>query len=69
MKQNLLTPEQEKKLMGKLRSPIHFNFVSHLLKISAEDAEYILIELQKQGIVKEYDSKSAKGYYVLVNKM
>lgn len=63
-----MTPEQEKKLMAKLRSPVHFNYVSHLLKISAEEAEYILIELEKEGIVKEYNSVSAKGYYMLVNK-
>lgn len=54
--------------MGKLRSPIHFNYASHLLKISAEEAEYILIELEKQGIVNEYNPQIAKGYYTLVNK-
>jgi DNA-binding Lrp family transcriptional regulator len=64
---NLLTPEQEKKIMGKLRSPIHFNYAAHVLKTSAEDAEYILIELEKKGIVKEYNPDVAKGYYVLID--
>lgn len=63
-----MTPEQEKKLMAKLRSPIHINFVSHLLKISPEDAHYILDELEKEGIIEEYNPKISQGYYVLINK-
>ena len=33
-----------------------------------EPLSHFLIILEKEGIVKEYNSVSAKGYYTLVNK-
>lgn len=62
-----MTPAQEKKLMAKLRSPLHVNFVAHLLKISPEEAINILKEMEKNGLVEEYNPQVGKDYYVIKN--
>lgn len=60
-----MTPAQEKKLMAKLRSPLHVNFVAHLLKLSIEDAKNILKEMEKNGLIEEYNPQVGKDYYVI----
>jgi Mn-dependent DtxR family transcriptional regulator len=53
--------------MAKLRSPLHVNFVAHLLKISPEEAIDILKEMEKNGLVEEYNPQVGKDYYVIKN--
>jgi hypothetical protein len=64
----ILTPSQEKKLMVQLKNPLHINFVSHLLKITPEDAKYLLKDMEKNGIVIEYNRQIGKDYYVIKNQ-
>ena len=55
-----------KTLMGKLRQPIHIDYISkYILKESIEETTKIINKLVEDNIVEE--SKYAKDYYVVKN--
>ena len=55
-----------KTLVGKLRQPIHIDYISkYILKESIEDTKKIINKLIDENIVEE--SKYAKDYYVVKN--
>ena len=55
-----------KTLMGKLRQPIHIDYISkYILKESLEETKKIINKLVEDDIVEE--SKYAKDYYVVKN--
>jgi len=55
-----------KTLMGKLRQPIHIDYISkHILKESMEETKNIIDKLVEDNIIEE--SKYAKDYYVVKN--
>jgi len=54
--------------MSKLRSPIHVNFIAHLLKCSVNEAEALMNDWEEKGIVEEYNPNIAKKYYSLKNE-
>lgn len=57
----------KKKLLDKLRRPVHITFISkHLLRLSMEETETFINEMVNDGLVEE--SKYGKGYYVVKNK-
>jgi hypothetical protein len=52
--------------MGKLRQPIHIDYISkYILKESLEETKKIINKLVEDDIVEE--SKYAKDYYVVKN--
>ena len=55
-----------KNLMGKLRQPIHIDYISkYILKESIEETRSIINKLVEDNIIEE--SKYAKDYYVVKN--
>ena len=55
-----------KNLMGKLRQPIHIDYISkYILKESIEETKDIINKLVEDNIIEE--SKYAKDYYVVKN--
>jgi hypothetical protein len=55
-----------KTLMGKLRQPIHIDYISkYILKESMEETKNIIDKLVEDDIIEE--SKYAKDYYVVKN--
>lgn len=55
-----------KTLMGKLRQPIHIDYISkYILKESIEETKNIINKLVEDKIIEE--SKYAKDYYVVKN--
>ncbi len=55
-----------KTLMGKLRQPIHIDYISKcILKESIEETRNIINKLVEDNIIEE--SKYAKDYYVVKN--
>ena len=55
-----------KTLMGKLRQPIHIDYISkYILKESIEETKNIINKLVEDNIIEE--SKYAKDYYVVKN--
>ena len=57
----------KKKLLDKLRRPIHITFISnHILKLSMEETEKFINEMVYEGLIEE--SKYGKGYYVVKNQ-
>jgi hypothetical protein len=55
-----------KNLMGKLRQPIHIDYISkYILKESIEETKDIINKLVDDNIIEE--SKYAKDYYVVKN--
>jgi len=62
-----MTPAQEKMILAKLRNPLHVNFISHLLKCNAEEAQLEINNLIDKDLIVEYDPKTARGYYVIKN--
>lgn len=55
-----------KTLMGKLRQPIHIDYISkYILKESLDETKKIINKLVEDKIVEE--SKYAKDYYVVKN--
>jgi hypothetical protein len=55
-----------KTLMGKLRQPIHIDYISkYILKESLEETKNIINKLVENKIIEE--SKYAKDYYVVKN--
>ena len=55
-----------KTLMGKLRQPIHIDYISkYILKESIEETRNIINKLVEDNIIEE--SKYAKDYYVVKN--
>jgi hypothetical protein len=55
-----------KTLMGKLRQPIHIDYISkYILKESMEETKNIIDRLVEDNIIEE--SKYAKDYYVVKN--
>lgn len=55
-----------KTLMGKLRQPIHIDYISkYILRKSIEDTKNIINKLVEDNIIEE--SKYAKDYYVVKN--
>lgn len=63
-----MTPQTEKTLLAKLRSPLHVNYIAHIMKCEEKEAESLMLEWEEQGIVIEYNPDVAKKYYVLKNK-
>jgi hypothetical protein len=56
-----------KKLLDKLRRPVHVSYISkHLLRTPMDETEKFIQELVEKGLVEE--SKYGKGYYVIKNK-
>ena len=57
----------KKKLLDKLRRPIHITFISkHILKLSMEETEEFINQMVIEGLIEE--SKYGKGYYVVKNQ-
>jgi len=57
----------KKKLLDKLRRPIHITFISnHILKLSMEETEKFINEMVDEGLIEE--SKYGKGYFVNTKK-
>jgi hypothetical protein len=57
---------QTKTLLGKLRQPIHIDYISkYILRDSMENTLKIINSLIEQNIIEE--SKYAKDYYVVKN--
>jgi hypothetical protein len=55
-----------KTLLGKLRQPIHINYIStYILKESMENTTNIINKLIEDDVIEE--SKYAKNYYVVKN--
>jgi hypothetical protein len=55
-----------KTLMGKLRQPIHIDYISkYILKESMEETKDIINKLVEDNVIEE--SKYAKDYYVVKN--
>jgi hypothetical protein len=55
-----------KNLLGKLRQPIHIDYISkYILKESIEETKDIINKLVDDNIIEE--SKYAKDYYVVKN--
>lgn len=55
-----------KTLMGKLRQPIHIDYISkYILKLSMEETHTIINKLVEDNIIEE--SNYAKEYYVVKN--
>lgn len=55
-----------KNLMGKLRQPIHIDYISkYILKVSINETRNIIDKLVEDNIIEE--SKYAKDYYVVRN--
>ena len=55
-----------KNLMGKLRQPIHIDYISkYILKESIEETKDIINKLVEDNIIE--DSKYAQDYYVVKN--
>ena len=55
-----------KTLMGKLRQPIHIDYISkYILKVSINETRNIIDKLVEDNIIEE--SKYAKDYYVVKN--
>jgi hypothetical protein len=55
-----------KTLMGKLRQPIHIDYISkYILKESMEETKGIINKLVEDNVIEE--SKYAKDYYVVKN--
>lgn len=58
--------KQTKVLLGKLRQPIHINYIArYIMKESVEDTKKILDKLIQEDVIEE--SKYAKDYYVVKN--
>lgn len=64
----MMTPQVEKNLMAKLRSPLHVSYIARIIKCEEKEAESLMLEWEEQGIVFEYNPEVAKKYYVLKNK-
>jgi len=62
-----MTPQQEKTLMSKLRQPLHLSYVAHILKCTLDEATKIIKDLEKDGVVEEYNPQVGRGYYHLKN--
>ena len=55
-----------KNLLGKLRQPIHVDYISnYILKDSIEETMNLINKLVKDNVIEE--SKYAKNYYVVKN--
>lgn len=60
-----MNEKQIKDLIGKLRQPIHINYISrYILKKNIEETKKELDFLIESGIIVE--SKTAKDYYVVI---
>ena len=56
-----------KKLLSKLRQPVHITYISkHLLRTSMTETERLISEMIEEGLIEE--SKYGKGYYVIKSK-
>lgn len=55
----------DKQLLAKMRSPVHINFIAHILRLDKEGAMERIKSLISQGLVVE--SHYAKNYYVVEN--
>jgi len=52
----MITKEQLKKLMGKLRQPVSFDFISkNILEIDEEETKKILNQLMERDEIVKYD--------------
>jgi hypothetical protein len=60
-----MNEKQIKDLIGKLRQPIHINYISkYILKKNIEETKKELDFLIESGIIVE--SNTAKGFYVVI---
>ena len=58
--------KQTKVLLGKLRQPIHINYIArYIMKESVDDTKKLLDKLIQENVIEE--SKYAKDYYVVKN--
>ena len=58
--------KQTKALLGKLRQPIHIDYIAkYILRESTIETKKVLDELMEEGVIEE--SKYAKDYYVVKN--
>lgn len=65
-KNSFMDSKQTKTLLGKLRQPIHIDYISkYILKESIKETKQVLDKLIEEGVIEE--SKYAKDYYVVKN--
>jgi predicted transcriptional regulator len=55
----------DEQLLAKMRSPVHINFIAHMLRSDKEEAMERIKSLISQGLVVE--SHYANNYYVVKN--
>jgi len=66
MEKIIMDNNQTKTLLGKLRQPIHIDYITrYILKESKDYTKKVLDELIEEGVIEE--SKYAKDYYVVKN--
>ena len=57
-------PERIKKLLSKLRQPIHIDYISkYILRIPEDETRVVLNKLLEENVIEE--SNYAKDYYVI----
>ena len=62
----VMDEKQTKVLLGKLRQPIHINYIArYIMKESVDDTKKLLDKLIQEDVIEE--SKYAKDYYVVKN--
>ena len=65
-KLNVMDDKQTKTLLGKLRQPIHIDYIArYILKESVGETRKVLDKLIQEQVIEE--SKYAKDYYVVKN--
>ena len=65
-KLTVMDDKQAKILVGKLRQPIHIDYIArYILKESVTETKKVLSKLMDDGVIEE--SKYAKDYYVVKN--
>ena len=65
-KNNFMDNKQTNALLGKLRRPIHIDYIArYILKESVTETKKVLDKLMEEGVIEE--SKYAKDYYVVKN--
>jgi len=57
----------DKQLLGKMRLPVHVNFIAHMLRSDSNEAKKRIQKLIEQGLVEE--SHYAKDYYVVKSQI
>jgi hypothetical protein len=66
MEKIIMHNNQTKTLLGKLRQPIHIDYIArYILRESKDYTKKVLDQLVEEGVIEE--SKYAKDYYVVKN--